>query len=78
MGFVNAAGLVRHARENGYAVAAFNTNGGSCDLARAALEACEETGSPLILQSDEQSLAYRGIEHFVTVSGHLCGEEKRS
>ena len=57
-----------------YAVPAFNTNGGSYDLARAALEAAQETASPLILQVYEPNCAYRGFEYFVSLARFLCDE----
>ena len=43
MKFVNPMPMVRDAQVKGYAVPAFNTNGASYDIARAALEAAQET-----------------------------------
>jgi ketose-bisphosphate aldolase len=74
MRFVSASQMVRDARENGYAVPALNANGATYDIARAALEAAQETGSPLILQSYEPNLEYRGAEYFVKMAGLLCDE----
>lgn len=72
--FTTATPLVRDAQARGYAVPAFNTNGGSYDIARAALEAAEELRSPLILQVYEPNTAYRGFGYFVRLAGWLCDE----
>ncbi len=74
MRFVSATRMVNAARENGYAVPALNANGATYDIARAALEAAQATGSPLILQSYEPNLEYRGAEYFVKMAAMLCGE----
>ena len=78
MNFSSAKPLVLDARERGYAVPAFNTNGGGYDLARAALEAAQELQSPLILQVYEPNCEYRGFEYFVNLAGFLCDELKIS
>jgi fructose-bisphosphate aldolase class II/tagatose 1,6-diphosphate aldolase GatY/KbaY len=72
--FQNACGIVNAAMKGGYAVPALNTNGGGYDIARAALEACEEMKSPLILQVYEPNCAYRGYDYFVKLADHLCDE----
>jgi ketose-bisphosphate aldolase len=72
--FVNPKAMVKDAQAEGYAVPAFNTNGGSYDIARAALEAAQETSSPLILQVYEPNCAYRGFEYFVSLARFLCEE----
>lgn len=72
MRFCNAKVLANKAREEGYAVPALNTGGGTYDITRAAIEAAEELRSPLILQSYEPNLAYRGFEHFVLQTAHLA------
>jgi fructose-bisphosphate aldolase class II len=66
--------MVEAAKAGGYAVPAFNTNGGSYDIARAALEAAQETASPLILQVYEPNCAYRGFEYFVSLARFLCDQ----
>lgn len=76
MNIVAAGPLARAARENGYAVPAFNTNGATYDLTRAALEAAQETESPLIVQVYEPNTAYRGFEYFVHQVRFLCEERK--
>ena len=72
MRFRNAKVLADRAREGGYAVPAFNTNGATYDITRAAIEAAEELRSPLILQTYEPNTAYRGFEYFVLQSSHLA------
>ena len=74
MRFVSATQMVNAARKNGYAVPALNANGATYDIARAALEAAQATGSPLILQSYEPNLEYRGAEYFVKMAAMLCDE----
>jgi len=63
MQLVNPRALLGKARSGGYAVPAFNSNGGSYDITRAAIEAAEELGSPLILQTYQNNLPYRGMLH---------------
>jgi len=72
MRFCDPRELVQRARENGYAVPAFNTNGGTYDITRAAIEAAEELHSPLILQTYEPNLAYRGYEYAAMQAAHLA------
>ena len=74
MKFVNPTAMIKDAQAGGYAVPAFNTNGGAYDIARAALEAAQETSSPLILQVYEPNCAYRGFEYFVSLARFLCDE----
>jgi ketose-bisphosphate aldolase len=72
--FVSPVSLLEDAQALGYAVPAFNTNGGSYDIARAALEACAEARSPLILQVYEGNCSYRGYRYFVHLAEFLCDE----
>ena len=76
MRFVSAKPLVDAARKGGYAVPALNANGGTYDIARAALEACQELKSPCILQAYEPNLEYRGLKYFVELADFLCDELK--
>ncbi len=69
MRLVSARTLVGDAQCRGYAVPAFNTNGGTYDIARAALEAAQELNSPLIIQVYEPNLEYRGLLYSVDL---LC------
>ena len=72
MRFCGAKTVVDRAREGGYAVPAFNSNGGTYDIARAAIEAAEELRSPLILQTYEPNAAYRGFEYCALQAAHLA------
>lgn len=74
MKFISARPLVQDAYKKGYAVPAFNTNGASYDITRAALEAAGEMKSPLILQDYEPNLEYRGFNYFVKLAEHLYDE----
>jgi tagatose 1,6-diphosphate aldolase GatY/KbaY len=76
MKFVSPVPLLREARAKGYAIPAFNTNGASYDIARAALEAAQEMAAPLILQVYEPNCAYRGFDYFVNLANFLCDELK--
>ncbi|MBN2452504.1 MAG: class II fructose-bisphosphate aldolase [Lentisphaeria bacterium] len=69
---VNAHSLVTRARSGGYAVPAFNTNGATYAITRAALEAAQELSSPLILQVYQPNIAYRGFRYFVNQARTLC------
>lgn len=68
MEFINPIEMVRAAREGGYGIPAFNTNGANYEITRAALEIAEEMRSPLILQVYEPNCEYRGYEFFVEQS----------
>lgn len=72
MQFVNPKQLVLDAQASGYAIPALNTNGGTYDITRAALEAAQELQSPVILQVYEPNTEYRGLEYFVSQSRFLC------
>ncbi len=72
MKFCSTKTLVDKARHGGYAVPAFNSNGGTYDIARAAIEAAEELQSPLILQTYEPNVAYRGFEYCGLQAAHLA------
>lgn len=61
--FCTASSLARRAREEGYAVPAFNSNGATYEIARASIEAADELASPLIIGCYEPNLAYRGFEY---------------
>jgi fructose-bisphosphate aldolase class II len=74
MKFVNAKQMVLDAQAGGYAVPAFNANGATYDIARAALEAAQEMRSPLILQSYEPNMEYRGFNYFCIMAGTLMDE----
>jgi ketose-bisphosphate aldolase len=74
MQFVNAGPMVRAAKAGGYAVPAFNTNGATYALTRAALESAQEMASPLILQVYQPNIVYRGFPFFVAQTQALCAD----
>lgn len=74
MNIVSAGPMTRDAREKGYAVPAFNTNGATYDLTRAALESARDMESPLIVQVYEPNAGYRGFGYFVHQVRYLCEE----
>ena len=74
MNFVDARYLVDRAREGDYAVPALNTNGGTYDITRAALEAAGELSAPVILQVYEPNTEYRGIPYFANQAAFLRDE----
>lgn len=62
MKLYNARQLCDKAAAKGFAIPALNNNGGSYDIGRAIVEACEELQSPLIIQEYEPNLEYRGFD----------------
>jgi ketose-bisphosphate aldolase len=62
MKLYNAKQLCDQAAAKGFAIPALNNNGGSYDIGRAIIEACEELQSPLIIQEYEPNLEYRGFD----------------
>jgi len=63
MNLYNAKQLCDVAAAKGFAIPALNNNGGSYDIGRAIIEACEELQSPLIIQCYEPNLEYRGFDY---------------
>ncbi len=59
----NAKHLCDQAAAKGFGIPALNNNGGTYDIGRAILEACEELRSPLIIQCYEPNLEYRGFDY---------------
>lgn len=68
--------IANKARDNGYAVPALNSNGGTYDITRAIIEVADEMRSPLIIQTYEPNLAYRGYKNFVDVVCRLGTDAK--
>lgn len=62
MKLISAKPIVQDAYQRRYAVPAFNTNGATYDMTRAALEAAQDLKSPVIIQEYEPNAAYRGFE----------------
>jgi len=72
MKLLNCKEIIEDAYKNHYAVAAMNANGATYDIARAILEAAEEMDSPVIIQSYEHNIGYRGFSYFVKQINHLA------
>ena len=76
MPLTDTATLVRRAREGGYAVVQFNTNGATYDLTRAVVEAADEAGAPIILGAYEANLGYRGYAYAAMQMRHFAQQAK--
>jgi fructose-bisphosphate aldolase class II len=63
MKLYNAKQLCDQAAAKGFGIPALNNNGGSYDIGRAIIEACEELQSPLIIQCFEPNLEYCGYDY---------------
>lgn len=63
MKLLNAKQICDVAAAKGFGVPALNNNGGTYDIGRAIIEACEELRSPLIIQCFEPNLEYRGFDY---------------
>ena len=63
MKLYNAKHLCDQAAAKGFGIPALNNNGGSYDIGRAIIEACEELQAPLIIQCYEPNLEYRGYDY---------------
>lgn len=74
MKLLNAKQICDQALEKGFGVPALNNNGGSYDIGRAIIEACEELQSPLIIQCYEPNLEYRGFEFAGQLIRHLASD----
>jgi len=70
----NSAGLALVAQAKGYAIPAFNMNGGNYDITRAILEAAHEMDSPVIMQCAEINTDYRGFDYTVKLIEHLSND----
>jgi ketose-bisphosphate aldolase len=70
----NAKQLCDLAAARGFGIPALNNNGGSYDIGRAIIEACEELHSPLIVQCYEPNLEYRGFEYAGQLLRFLAAE----
>jgi ketose-bisphosphate aldolase len=70
----NAKQLCDQAAARGFGIPALNNNGGSYDIGRAIIEACEELQSPLIIQCYEPNLEYRGFDFAGQLIHHLAAD----
>lgn len=69
----NMKKMLRDAKKGGYAVPAFNTQGGNYDMSWAVCEAAEKEKSPIILAHYDSCSEYAGLEFFVEIS-RWCAE----
>ena len=74
MKLLNAKQICDQAAAKGFGVPALNNNGGSYDIGRAIIEACEELQSPLIIQCYEPNLEYRGFDFAGQLIRQLAAE----
>ncbi len=58
--------ILDHAKENKYAVGAFNVN--NMEIVQAIIAAAEETRSPVILQASQGALKYAGVEYIAALA----------
>ncbi len=63
MPLVPSQPMVQSAYQNGYAVAAINSNGGDYDIMRACLETAEELRAPLIINVYANNARYQGFDY---------------
>ena len=66
--------MVQKAHENGYAVAAINSNGGNYDIMRACLETAEELKAPLIINVYAKNARYQGMSYVGAAARHMIDE----
>jgi ketose-bisphosphate aldolase len=72
MPITDSASLVRHARQNRYAVVQMNTNGSSYDLARAIADVAEEEKAPVILGDYEGNMKHCGYKYAAMQMRHFA------
>jgi len=65
MPLVSVLPLIRKARENGFAIPAFNIH--NLETIQAVLEACEEMNSPVIIQTTPGTLNHAGVEYIGSI-----------
>lgn len=66
MGLVSSTPLLVEARKNGYGIVAFNVH--TLEMLQAVVDAAEETGSPLILQTTVGTVKHLGMDYIVTAA----------
>ena len=62
MALVTSRRILQHARENGYAVCAFNVE--NMEMIQAVVEAAEETASPVIIQTSANTVKYAHMDYY--------------
>ncbi|MFS0645895.1 class II fructose-bisphosphate aldolase [Siminovitchia sp. 179-K 8D1 HS] len=62
MALITGEEILKHAREHGYAVCAFNIE--NMEMVQAVIEAAEETGSPVIIQTSANTVKYAQMDYY--------------
>ncbi|WP_342513561.1 class II fructose-bisphosphate aldolase [Sporosarcina sp. FSL K6-1522] len=62
MALVTGDRILQHAKQNGYAVCAFNVE--NMEMVQAVIEAAEETGSPVIIQTSANTVKYAHMDYY--------------
>lgn len=65
MTLVTTNDILRHAKENGYAVCAFNIE--NMEMVQAVVAAAEETGSPVIIQTSANTVKYAPMDMYMAM-----------
>ncbi|WP_099361211.1 class II fructose-bisphosphate aldolase [Fredinandcohnia onubensis] len=66
MGLVSSTPILKEARENGYAIVAFNVH--TLEMLQAVVEAAEEVKSPLILQTTVGTVKHLGVDFIASAA----------
>jgi fructose-bisphosphate aldolase class II len=74
MRLLSAKQICDRAAAQGFDIPALNNNGGSHDIGRAIVEACEELRSPPIIQEYEPNLEYHGFDSAGRIIRSLAAE----
>ncbi len=69
MALVSAKDILIPAREEGYAVGAFNTS--NLEMSQAIFEAARELGSPVMIATSESAIEYAGYDNLLSTVKHL-------
>ncbi|MEK4406180.1 class II fructose-bisphosphate aldolase [Sporosarcina sp. FSL K6-6792] len=62
MALVTGNEILQHAKQNGYAVCAFNVE--NMEMVQAVVEAAEETDSPVIIQTSANTVKYANMDYY--------------
>lgn len=62
---INVTENLRHARENGYAIGAFNTN--NLEVTKAICAAASKHNAPILIQTTPGAIEYAGLEQIFTI-----------
>lgn len=65
MALITGEEILQHAREQGYAVCAFNIE--NMEMVQAVVEAAEETGSPVIIQTSANTVKYAHMDYYYAI-----------